>query len=130
MFAYREALLAEMGVAVREDGGTVGVFSPKKVGEESGEEVWVALWMLLEEGWKQPGRNPSPYGFLRGPWLAPLSPLTVATTSPWGHPCLHPQPTRESLLNACSQGPQGPQGNDNAPVLRGVAKSCFDSRSL
>lgn len=29
----REALLAEMGVAVREDGGTVGVFSPKKVSE-------------------------------------------------------------------------------------------------
>lgn len=28
----REALLAEMGVAMREDGGTVGVFSPKKVG--------------------------------------------------------------------------------------------------
>lgn len=27
----REALLAEMGVALREDGGTVGVFSPKKV---------------------------------------------------------------------------------------------------
>ncbi|KAM4739232.1 kinesin-like protein KIF1A isoform 14-T14 [Anableps anableps] len=26
----REALLAEMGVAIREDGGTVGVFSPKK----------------------------------------------------------------------------------------------------
>lgn len=29
--AIREALLAEMGVAMREDGGTVGVFSPKKV---------------------------------------------------------------------------------------------------
>jgi hypothetical protein len=28
----REALLAEMGVAMREDGGTLGVFSPKKVG--------------------------------------------------------------------------------------------------
>ncbi|XP_063786803.1 kinesin-like protein KIF1C [Pseudophryne corroboree] len=27
----RESLLAEMGVAVREDGGTVGVFSPKKI---------------------------------------------------------------------------------------------------
>ncbi|OCT59598.1 kinesin-like protein KIF1C [Xenopus laevis] len=27
----RETLLAEMGVAVREDGGTVGVFSPKKI---------------------------------------------------------------------------------------------------
>lgn len=30
-FHYREALLAEMGVAIREDGGTLGVFSPKKV---------------------------------------------------------------------------------------------------
>lgn len=28
---FREALLAEMGVAIREDGGTLGVFSPKKV---------------------------------------------------------------------------------------------------
>ena len=28
---YREAVLAEMGVALREDGGTIGVFSPKKV---------------------------------------------------------------------------------------------------
>lgn len=32
-FIHREALLAEMGVAMREDGGTVGVFSPKKVRE-------------------------------------------------------------------------------------------------
>lgn len=31
IFVNREALLAEMGVAMREDGGTVGVFSPKKV---------------------------------------------------------------------------------------------------
>lgn len=38
-FAYREALLAEMGVAVREDGGTVGVFSPKKVSEEASETL-------------------------------------------------------------------------------------------
>lgn len=38
-FAHREALLAEMGVAVREDGGTVGVFSPKKVSGQSGEEA-------------------------------------------------------------------------------------------
>lgn len=30
---HREALLAEMGVAIREDGGTLGVFSPKKVHE-------------------------------------------------------------------------------------------------
>lgn len=28
----REAVFAEMGVAVKEDGITVGVFSPKKVG--------------------------------------------------------------------------------------------------
>lgn len=31
LFSLREALLAEMGVAIREDGGTLGVFSPKKV---------------------------------------------------------------------------------------------------
>lgn len=31
----REALLAEMGVAMREDGGTLGVFSPKKVGSSN-----------------------------------------------------------------------------------------------
>lgn len=37
--ACREALLAEMGVAVREDGGTVGVFSPKKVCEGLGKEA-------------------------------------------------------------------------------------------
>uniref|UniRef100_A0AAX7W323 plus-end-directed kinesin ATPase n=1 Tax=Astatotilapia calliptera TaxID=8154 RepID=A0AAX7W323_ASTCA len=30
----REALLAEMGVAIREDGGTLGVFSPKKLSDE------------------------------------------------------------------------------------------------
>uniref|UniRef100_A0A8C1FMR1 plus-end-directed kinesin ATPase n=1 Tax=Cyprinus carpio carpio TaxID=630221 RepID=A0A8C1FMR1_CYPCA len=30
----REALLAEMGVAIREDGGTLGVFSPKKFGPD------------------------------------------------------------------------------------------------
>ncbi|XP_039657233.1 kinesin-like protein KIF1B isoform X15 [Perca fluviatilis] len=30
----REALLAEMGVAIREDGGTLGVFSPKKLSYE------------------------------------------------------------------------------------------------
>ncbi|KAM6924748.1 kinesin-like protein KIF1B isoform 9-T9 [Xenentodon cancila] len=30
----REALLAEMGVAIREDGGTLGVFSPKKLSHE------------------------------------------------------------------------------------------------
>lgn len=30
MHYNREAMLAEMGVALREDGGTVGVFSPKR----------------------------------------------------------------------------------------------------
>lgn len=49
--AHREALLAEMGVAVREDGGTVGVFSPKKVCEGLDKEAWRALWMPEEEGW-------------------------------------------------------------------------------
>jgi len=31
MMYHREAVLAEMGVALREDGLTVGVYSPKKV---------------------------------------------------------------------------------------------------
>lgn len=30
-FFFREAVFAEMGVALRDDGDTVGVFSPKKV---------------------------------------------------------------------------------------------------
>ena len=30
----RESLLAEMGVSIREDGGTVGVFSPKRVSQQ------------------------------------------------------------------------------------------------
>lgn len=53
----REALLAEMGVAMREDGGTLGVFSPKKVGTESSasvDKVTLALvdiqWGVLGEG--------------------------------------------------------------------------------
>ena len=36
---HREALLAEMGVAIREDGGTLGVFSPKKVGQIGWERM-------------------------------------------------------------------------------------------
>lgn len=43
LLACREALLAEMGVAVREDGGTVGVFSPKKVSVWLGEEDYETL---------------------------------------------------------------------------------------
>ena len=31
LYFSREATLAEMGVALKEDGGTIGVFSPKKV---------------------------------------------------------------------------------------------------
>lgn len=30
LLIYREAVLAEMGVALKQDGGTIGVFSPKK----------------------------------------------------------------------------------------------------
>ena len=41
----REAVLAEMGVALKEDGGTIGVFSPKKVS---------AVYML------EPGLTSSP----------------------------------------------------------------------
>lgn len=43
-FLHREALLAEMGVAMREDGGTLGVFSPKKV-----REYYTPLWSKSEQ---------------------------------------------------------------------------------
>lgn len=46
----REALLAEMGVAMREDGGTLGVFSPKKVGSS---------YSLLPGDWFVPLQLPS-----------------------------------------------------------------------
>ena len=39
---FREAILAEMGVALKEDGGTIGVFSPKKVGYSG-----IIIWMLF-----------------------------------------------------------------------------------
>lgn len=47
----REALLAEMGVAMREDGGTLGVFSPKKVGP--------SYSLLANEGMFVPPQLPS-----------------------------------------------------------------------
>ena len=43
LWSSREALLAEMGVAMREDGGTVGVFSPKKV-RYSGKRAYSSHW--------------------------------------------------------------------------------------
>ncbi|XP_044137990.1 kinesin-like protein KIF1B isoform X7 [Bufo gargarizans] len=39
----REALLAEMGVAIREDGGTLGVFSPKKISSMFFDEYFDSL---------------------------------------------------------------------------------------
>lgn len=47
----REALLAEMGVAMREDGGTLGVFSPKKVGAESSASVDKVALLLVDVKW-------------------------------------------------------------------------------
>lgn len=44
----REAVLAEMGVALREDGGTIGVFSPKKVGGCKLSDMFVLCPVLPE----------------------------------------------------------------------------------
>lgn len=43
MFVHREALLAEMGVAVREDGGAADVFSPKKVRTLKKPDLWTVI---------------------------------------------------------------------------------------
>lgn len=52
----REALLAEMGVAMREDGGTLGVFSPKKVGAESSAGVVKVTLPLVDVKWGALGK--------------------------------------------------------------------------
>ncbi|OXB77236.1 UNVERIFIED_CONTAM: hypothetical protein H355_002228, partial [Colinus virginianus] len=47
----REALLAEMGVAIREDGGTLGVFSPKKVKKTASFQIMsVSGWLVILQG--------------------------------------------------------------------------------
>ncbi|OXB56785.1 hypothetical protein ASZ78_014681 [Callipepla squamata] len=47
----REALLAEMGVAIREDGGTLGVFSPKKVKKTANFQIMsVSGWLVILQG--------------------------------------------------------------------------------
>ncbi|POI36173.1 hypothetical protein CIB84_000073, partial [Bambusicola thoracicus] len=47
----REALLAEMGVAIREDGGTLGVFSPKKVEKTDNFQIMsVDGWLVILQG--------------------------------------------------------------------------------
>lgn len=51
LYSSREALLAEMGVAIREDGGTLGVFSPKKVGKtDNFQPMSVSRWLLILQG--------------------------------------------------------------------------------
>lgn len=60
-FHYREALLAEMGVAIREDGGTLGVFSPKKVQQRLGTSTDISDLRFPMGGG---GYTPLPYHFL------------------------------------------------------------------
>lgn len=51
LYSSREALLAEMGVAIREDGGTLGVFSPKKVGKTDNFQIMsVDGWLVILQG--------------------------------------------------------------------------------
>ncbi|KAG9460170.1 hypothetical protein GDO78_013773, partial [Eleutherodactylus coqui] len=56
----RESLLAEMGVALREDGGTVGVFSPKNIPHlvNLNEDPLMSECLLyhLKEGFTRVGR--------------------------------------------------------------------------
>lgn len=67
----REALLAEMGVAIREDGGTLGVFSPKKVGNNVKLEQTERVFLCLVPG--------APHVFLS--WL--LVPLLFLNLEIW-----------------------------------------------
>lgn len=82
----REALLAEMGVAMREDGGTLGVFSPKKVGAgamvlcqcvQGGTDLW---WVSKQEAisWGKEQQD----GVLAQAWVS----LTQTFHCVVGHP--------------------------------------------
>ena len=74
----REALLAEMGVAMREDGGTLGVFSPKKVRRVS---LWRDIWVYLKSH-----KHPTSFG-------------TIALTDPSsGEPQRRPADVRVSAV--------------------------------
>uniref|UniRef100_A0A087XY08 plus-end-directed kinesin ATPase n=2 Tax=Poecilia formosa TaxID=48698 RepID=A0A087XY08_POEFO len=99
----REALLAEMGVAMREDGGTVGVFSPKKtphlVNLNEDPLMSECLLYYIKDGITKVGRENAKTRqdiVLSGHFIKDEHCTFSSTTSPQGEGCVILEPCEGS----------------------------------
>ncbi|XP_077472145.1 kinesin-like protein KIF1A isoform X5 [Stigmatopora argus] len=104
----REALLAEMGVAMREDGGTVGVFSPKKtphlVNLNEDPLMSECLLYYIKDGITKVGRDDAKARqdiVLSGHFIRDEHCTFSSTTGPLGEGCvvLEPCDDAETYVN-------------------------------
>ncbi|KAM9791883.1 kinesin-like protein KIF1A isoform 3-T3 [Syngnathus typhle] len=104
----REALLAEMGVAMREDGGTVGVFSPKKtphlVNLNEDPLMSECLLYYIKDGVTKVGREDAKARqdiVLSGHFIRDEHCTFSSTTGPQGEGCviLEPCENAETYVN-------------------------------
>ncbi|XP_048831815.1 kinesin-like protein KIF1A isoform X2 [Brienomyrus brachyistius] len=102
----REALLAEMGVAMREDGGTVGVFSPKKtphlVNLNEDPLMSECLLYYIKDGITRVGREDACSRqdiVLSGHFIKDEHCTFTSTTGPLGEIFLEPCEEAETYVN-------------------------------
>uniref|UniRef100_A0AAR2LCQ7 plus-end-directed kinesin ATPase n=1 Tax=Pygocentrus nattereri TaxID=42514 RepID=A0AAR2LCQ7_PYGNA len=102
----REALLAEMGVAIREDGGTVGVFSPKKtphlVNLNEDPLMSECLLYYIKDGITRVGREDAMTRqdiVLSGHFIKDEHCIFTSTTGPMGEVILEPCEGAETYVN-------------------------------
>ncbi|RXN01407.1 hypothetical protein EOD39_6902 [Acipenser ruthenus] len=102
----REALLAEMGVAMREDGGTVGVFSPKKtphlVNLNEDPLMSECLLYYIKDGITRVGREDAASRqdiVLSGHFIKDEHGTFTSTTCPLGEVILEPCEGAETYVN-------------------------------
>ncbi|KAM8838493.1 kinesin-like protein KIF1A isoform 3-T3 [Synchiropus picturatus] len=101
----REALLAEMGVAMREDGGTVGVFSPKKtphlVNLNEDPLMSECLLYYIKDGTTKVGREDAKTRqdiVLSGHFIKDEHCTFSSTTGPQGESCVILEPCEEAEM--------------------------------
>ncbi|XP_061549094.1 kinesin-like protein KIF1A isoform X2 [Phycodurus eques] len=99
----REALLAEMGVAMREDGGTVGVFSPKKtphlVNLNEDPLMSECLLYYIKDGMTKVGREDAKARqdiVLSGHFIRDEHCTFSSTTGPQGEGCVVLEPCEDA----------------------------------
>ncbi|XP_053539639.1 kinesin-like protein KIF1A isoform X4 [Ictalurus punctatus] len=102
----REALLAEMGVAMREDGGTVGVFSPKKtphlVNLNEDPLMSECLLYYIKDGITRVGREDAMTRqdiVLSGHFIKDEHCIFTSSAGPMGEVILEPSEGAETYVN-------------------------------